>query len=621
MNATSEPARGGQFEGPGHARSIQPTSNPSLDDSSDRLSLPPPRFSDFVGGASCTAFGDSVLQSIDKSPNALPRDAVPGYFTHPSFNRLLHTSIALPDRSQAILLARRAHSHIGSNYHLFERRAFFVKLDAAYRSSAAADPLFACHLYAVMALGELYSNCKSSKLGAESIPGTEWYVQAVNLLEDLYETPTVEQIQVLLLLVSILDTKKATALMYKQSFYANALGRVKTAHVYCGIALRLSIGIGMHRSQINIDAVQQEVRRRVWWTLYLFDRLISSKLGLPLGIRDSDIDVENPSMEALTAEEQAEFNDPMHLCAHVRLARITGDILNEIYCLRPSATMGHHSTSSFVQHSSFARQVHRILHDLRNWENQLPAALRMSSDSTDRSLFTLHMQYHLCIIQTTRGILLHIFKTNMRPATIQSQRVAFPALVLALADACVQSAKMMNSLLSRLFEQGSLAVYGYFDAHYLFASTLILIIAEAIEPEPSSTDAVSMAFSLLTSMAASGNISAGDYLSRLRQIKTTMNSIGPSTAQHDLLQGSSAASDNITYGTGTGDRVQDPQDWPVPHSSLTTDGFLDLNPLENPCIESFLADEVLQGSIGAALEQDLSRDFANGLGHGFTLGN
>lgn len=75
-----------------------------------------------------------------------------------------------------------------------------------------------------------------------------------------------------------------------------------------------------------MDPVHREHRRRVWWTLYLFDRLTSSKLGFPLAIQDHDIDVEPPSMDGLSAAEQEEFSDPIHLLQHVRLARITGSI-------------------------------------------------------------------------------------------------------------------------------------------------------------------------------------------------------------------------------------------------------------------------------------------------------
>jgi hypothetical protein len=84
----------------------------------------------------------------------------------------------------------------------------------------------------------------------------------------------------------------------------------------------------MHRStsSVHIGAVERESRRRIWWSLYLFDRLTCSKLGQPVAVHDDVIDVELPTMDGLTIQEQKEFSDPSHLCASVGLARITGEI-------------------------------------------------------------------------------------------------------------------------------------------------------------------------------------------------------------------------------------------------------------------------------------------------------
>lgn len=90
----------------------------------------------------------------------------------------------------------------------------------------------------------------------------------------------------------------------------------------------MSIGIGLHRNQknLNLSAVEREHRRRVWWTVYCFERLSSSRLGYPTSIQDDVIDVEYPSMSGLSDSEKEEFNDPEHLCANVKLTRITGRI-------------------------------------------------------------------------------------------------------------------------------------------------------------------------------------------------------------------------------------------------------------------------------------------------------
>ncbi|KAF2165085.1 hypothetical protein M409DRAFT_67379 [Zasmidium cellare ATCC 36951] len=560
----------------------------------------------FIGEASCTAFGDRLLQCVDSSYSSVTCNTIPDHITHPAFNRLASKDFQLPNRVQATLLVRRAHSFIGNNYHLFEKKSFFDKLDRAYSGEGGTDLLFTCHLFAMLALGELYTHCKTNAADSR-IPGTSYFVQAVNLLQDLYEVGSIEQVQILLLI----------------SFYANSLGRVKSAHVYCGIAVRIGIGLGLHRSQAGsstMSPVQREVRRRVWWTLYLFDRMISSKLGYPLAIRDDDIDVEFPSMEGLSTSEQAEFCDPVHLRAHSTLAKITGSILSDIYRLPRQSN------------PSFVRVVHRVLNDLRQWDEELPVVLRLQGERPPRNLFTLHMQYHLCIIQTTRPILLHIFKMRLQSGltSTSQQRQTFSPTTLALADACVQAARTTNQLLSKLFVEGSLAVFGYFDSHYLFSSTLILIISAVMEPQSTVSDAVQTAFSLLRSMASNGNISANDYLNRLEHIRSTVSSARAQADQRlprvTLPNGDMEKSNHLDQGQAIAatSRIitnNDPPLWEPSNPMLSGDEFNGDDPLGNPFIESFLAEKAFQWPGGLSPEQDFLRQFAQELGDEFLFGS
>lgn len=219
----------------------------------------------FVGEAACTAFGDRLLQCVSTNHTDISCNTMPDHVTHPAFDRCMNPSFQLPNRVQATLLVRRVDRFIGNNYHLMLRKSFFEQFDRAYNSQQTPDARWACHLFALLALGELYSNCKTNP-DDDRIPGMSWFIMAVRLLRDLYEVASLEQVQILILL----------------SHYANALGRVKSSHVYCGIAMRLAIGLGLHRSQSGtstMDPIHREHRRRIWWTLYLFDRLTSSKLG------------------------------------------------------------------------------------------------------------------------------------------------------------------------------------------------------------------------------------------------------------------------------------------------------------------------------------------------------
>lgn len=78
--------------------------------------------------------------------------------------------------------------------------------------------------------------------------------------------------------------------------------------------------------------VQREDRIRVWWTVYLSDRLLCSRLGYPITMRDEDIDIELPSMNGLHEAVQEEFAEPAHLVANIRLARITGSMSEPALC-------------------------------------------------------------------------------------------------------------------------------------------------------------------------------------------------------------------------------------------------------------------------------------------------
>lgn len=54
-------------------------------------------------------------------------------------------------------------------------------------------------------------------------------------------------------------------------------------------------------------------------------------------------------------------------------------------------------------------------------------------------------------------------------------------MTTAVGEACVQAARTSNSILSQLWVDGCLAPFGYFDSLSVFASTMILMMAEAME--------------------------------------------------------------------------------------------------------------------------------------------
>ena len=429
------------------------------------------------------------------------------YVRNPMFARqyTLPAGIKLPERIRATLLVRVALRFIGQDYHFFLHHDFLQQLEKAYESSDEMqhDSVWLCKLFAVLALGEMYSSGSSTIKGVRdgSVPGTGYFLTAVGLLQDLFEEPSIGQIETMLLFC----------------FYSNALGRVKSAHMYSGMAVRLSTCLGLHRSipeSSSLSTTEREHRIRLWWTVYIFDRSTCSKLGQPITIHDSDIDVEMPSSHMFTPDNNPhKLSHPEHLIAYINLARITGLIMSDIYA--PSARA---STGRLVQN------VRTILQKLRKWDAHIPVNLRWKPEGgVPRPVASLQLHFNQCIILTTRPILLYVLKVKNpfpNPAAGDPEpSTAISDTARSLADSCISAARTSNTILSQLFVENALATCGYFDAHHLFASTLVLIISAITSPNSSDSDAVQTAFQLLMMMRDNGNAAAGQYFSRLAQIQ------------------------------------------------------------------------------------------------------
>ncbi|EME48094.1 hypothetical protein DOTSEDRAFT_69887 [Dothistroma septosporum NZE10] len=64
--------------------------------------------------------------------------------------------------------------------------------------------------------------------------------------------------------------------------------------VWLGAAVRIAQDIGLHTDNGPYPPLETEMRRRVWWSVYNWDRIISLEIGRPLLIDDGDCDVSEP---------------------------------------------------------------------------------------------------------------------------------------------------------------------------------------------------------------------------------------------------------------------------------------------------------------------------------------
>lgn len=264
-------------------------------------------------------------------------------------------------------------------------------------------------------------------------------------------------------------------------------------------------------------------------------------------------------------------------------------------------------------------RVHGILKQLRAWHDELPSQLRVKDFGTPRPVASLHLAYNQCIIQTTRPVLLYLFKAqfqlgNASKSTTDAQgkkhksqarrREGFSSITLALAESCVNAAQASSRIVEGLFLDGSIAIYGYWDAHHIFSAALILIVSCVMKPVAANSEALETLLSILRSMRGNGSIPAVDFCETLSQIQarvSTLKSKGDSAEQssscstasgHRETEQAQAPRGQPGYSpSGPGPSVQAGMSFPAPTNSHGSGSCMQYGPIDilgNPLLGSFL---------------------------------
>jgi hypothetical protein len=67
------------------------------------------------------------------------------------------------------------------------------------------------------------------------------------------------------------------------------------AAILCGLACAMAIEMRLHRPDTSGDPIQAEVRSRLWWNLYILEKMMSCEMGRPVLLRAEETDCPMPS--------------------------------------------------------------------------------------------------------------------------------------------------------------------------------------------------------------------------------------------------------------------------------------------------------------------------------------
>lgn len=165
--------------------------------------------------------------------------------------------------------------------------------------------------------------------------------------------------------------------------------------------MRLAIAMGLHDEQVavqqGLDAIEQETRKRVFWSLYGSDRTIAALISCPMLLSDEDINVsdvlavDDSLITSVGVFPQPPDRTPI-LAGFVHVTRIFRLLSEVLTLLRRKARMSSRSTvnnggagqSNAGADDGFP-DPRSLVHSLQRLLDDLPPPLRLQSDAQQES--------------------------------------------------------------------------------------------------------------------------------------------------------------------------------------------------------------------------------------------
>ena len=374
-----------------------------------------------------------ITQDADKlSPNSSPSTQRRHFFKDPTLEFSFSGVVMLPDKEYALSLVEKVIKFLSHEYYLYDAELFYKQIDEAYEKLRDKKPLWICYFLMTLAVGEQYLSHSPNG----EIPGMGFYIAAMRLYKSSYEEPTLEFVQLLLLI----------------AFYLQGLNSANAAFSFYGLAMRSALIQGLHRNIKYLPPIEREKRKRLWWTVFIMDNIWCSNLGHPIHVHIEDVDVDYPQ------ENYIDLNDDFNIELmqyNVKLATILGSVMKDVYC----PTKGNPSIK--------VKKVLDCVDRLDELRNILPTRVKNNLILSDnRSTANLYLRLNQYTIVTTRPLLLSLFKGHVQPTDP----------IKKVVSRCVNAAISSIDILTNLKNNDWLSAFGFWDAQFCFSALIILTI-------------------------------------------------------------------------------------------------------------------------------------------------
>lgn len=224
--------------------------------------------------------------------------------------------------------------------------------------------------------------------------------------------------------------------------------------------------MGMHRDASNqeFEFVERNIRRQVWWTIYIFEKTLCSVLGRPTAIDDREMSLHMPEFQ--TFGQPSISGDSASLCF---------DLVRLSYSIRQRA---YFDQTSAEERSPTPAVAKALLRELDAFIATVPPNMSLDCyplTSEHRSMvLLLHIYYYHTRCMVTRDFLVQKIESSL--SFLENEMFTDSddwRTTLALAEDCVESVHKSLQCIRAGIELGIIG-YSWLDFYYVFHSIMIV---------------------------------------------------------------------------------------------------------------------------------------------------
>ncbi|KAJ5316717.1 hypothetical protein N7508_001225 [Penicillium antarcticum] len=406
--------------------------------------------------------------------------------------------LSIPSMEESQHLLDQFLFYLGVSQHFFDSRSFSDNLGLLFQSPEAKhrqmNTIWFAEYLLVMAMAKLMD----VKHPTSQTPGAELFAEALKLLPPLHQMggEGVMAVEILTLIAT----------------YLQWCDRKHDAYLHIGLALRLAIALGCNLQEREQGCLPSESahRLRLWWTVYMLDRRLSSGLGLAAGADERQLRTELP-------RNAVGFQSPIALAINVRIARVTDEIMSTLY--------GNKSITQL----ELVRNIQKILQELHETGRSFPKTLVLDFNRPLKAVTRTGASLYLMLFQVSYSNTQHPSCTNLRKAIILCTRPILlqrarlkaqrehrspgpdpmPSILLRLCETCNEAATRSLAILESLRQQQTIPRYGFFDLDATFSAAFVLVMVGFLDPSQGNPPlALDQAFEVLQFLSHAGNSAA-----------------------------------------------------------------------------------------------------------------